>query len=574
MSSSLTIRAAIVSVLFLALFLGAWHIATRGTGQAANMSPEYARLMGATATQGKSAMPGPLDVGAKLWEHLKSPFYDKGPNDKGIGIQLGFSIARVLLGYLIAVAVAIPLGFLIGMSPLMSKALDPYIQILKPISPLAWMPLALYTIKDSNTSAIFVIFICALWPMLINTAFGVAAVRREWINVARTLEVGTIRRAFTVILPAAAPTILTGMRISIGIAWLVIVAAEMLVGGTGIGYFVWNEWNNLSITNVIIAILVIGLVGMVLDQILARFTRMVTFPGIAMSDEKFISIEGIAKRYPNPAGGTTAVFEDLWLSMKRGEFSCIIGHSGCGKTTVLNILAGLDEPSEGAVIVDGQAIEGPSLDRAVIFQSHALLPWRTVMGNVAFAVSSKWRNWKAEQVRAQAQKFIDLVGLTGSEHKRPSELSGGMKQRVGIARALSITPKMMLMDEPFSALDALTRGTLQDEVRRICLETGQTTFMITHDVDEAIYLADKIILMTNGPGAVLAEILENPLPKHRQRIDIHRHPHYYGLRNHIIDFLVSRSKTFTQTVTNRDPRHVPVVRPALPEPTIINEPAA
>jgi len=160
----------------------------------------------------------------------------------------------------------------------MSRALDPFIQILKPISPLAWMPLALYTIKDSSLSAIFVIFICSLWPMLINTAFGVSAVRKEWINVARTLEVGPIRRAFTIILPAAAPTIVTGMRISIGIAWLVIVAAEMLVGGTGIGYFVWNEWNNLSITNVIIAILVIGLVGMLLDQILARFQRLVTFP--------------------------------------------------------------------------------------------------------------------------------------------------------------------------------------------------------------------------------------------------------------------------------------------------------
>ena len=174
--------------------------------------------------------------------------------------------------------VAIPIGFLIGMSPLFSKALDPFIQVLKPISPLAWMPLALYTIKDSGLSAIFVIFICSLWPMLINTAFGVAAVRKEWLNVARTLEVGTLRRAFTIILPAAAPTILTGMRISIGIAWLVIVAAEMLVGGTGIGYFVWNEWNNLSITNVIIAILLIGLVGMVLDQVLARLTRLVTFP--------------------------------------------------------------------------------------------------------------------------------------------------------------------------------------------------------------------------------------------------------------------------------------------------------
>ncbi len=278
MTNSLRARAALMSLLILAVFLGTWHLATRGSGTVANLSPEYAKLLGATATQGKSAMPGPADVGAKLWEHIKSPFYDNGPNDKGLGIQLGYSIARVLLGYLLAVAIAIPLGFLIGMSPLMSKALDPFIQILKPISPLAWMPLALYTIKDSSISAIFVIFICAIWPMLLNTAFGVAAVRKEWINVARTLEVGTVRRAFTVILPAAAPTILTGMRISIGIAWLVIVAAEMLVGGTGIGYFVWNEWNNLSITNVIIAIFVIGLVGMILDQLLAQATRLVTFP--------------------------------------------------------------------------------------------------------------------------------------------------------------------------------------------------------------------------------------------------------------------------------------------------------
>jgi nitrate/nitrite transport system permease protein len=278
MTASLTVRAAVVSIAILCAFLLAWHIATRGAGPVAQMDPEYAKLMGLTATQGKSAMPGPLDVGATVWGHLRRPFYDNGPNDKGVGIQLAYSIARVGAGYLFAVAVAIPIGFLIGMSPLMSRALDPFIQVLKPISPLAWMPLALYTIKDSGLSAIFVIFICSLWPMLINTAFGVAAVRKEWLNVARTLEVGTFRRAFTIILPAAAPTILTGMRISIGIAWLVIVAAEMLVGGTGIGYFVWNEWNNLSITNVIVAILLIGVVGMVLDQLLARATRLVTFP--------------------------------------------------------------------------------------------------------------------------------------------------------------------------------------------------------------------------------------------------------------------------------------------------------
>jgi nitrate/nitrite transport system permease protein len=277
MRASLTLRAFLVSLLILGAFLGIWHVATAGSGPAVKMDPEYAKLMGATATQGKSAMPGPGDVGAKVWQHLRDPFYDKGTNDKGIGIQLAYSIARVLAGYLLAVAVAIPIGFLIGMSPLMSRALDPFIQVLKPISPLAWMPLALYTIRDSGLSAIFVIFICSLWPMLLNTAFGVSTVRREWLNVAKTLEMGPARTAWRVILPAAAPTILTGMRISVGIAWLVIVAAEMLVGGTGIGYFVWNEWNNLSITNVITAILFIGVVGMALDQLMAQLQRAVAY---------------------------------------------------------------------------------------------------------------------------------------------------------------------------------------------------------------------------------------------------------------------------------------------------------
>ena len=277
MLGSVTLRAAAVSLLLFGAFVGTWHLAVSGVGSVQQLDPEYARLVGATATQGKSAMPGPADVGTKVWQHLKDPFYDRGTNDKGIGIQLAYSIARVGVGYLLAVAVAIPLGFLIGMSPLMSRALDPFIQVLKPISPLAWMPLALYTIRDSGLSAIFVIFICSLWPMLINTAFGVASVRRDWLNVAKTLEMNPVRTAFRVILPAAAPTILTGMRISIGIAWLVIVAAEMLVGGTGIGYFVWNEWNNLSITNVITAILFIGVVGMALDQLMARLQRMVAY---------------------------------------------------------------------------------------------------------------------------------------------------------------------------------------------------------------------------------------------------------------------------------------------------------
>jgi nitrate/nitrite transport system ATP-binding protein len=278
---------------------------------------------------------------------------------------------------------------------------------------------------------------------------------------------------------------------------------------------------------------------------------------------KFISIEGIARRYPKAGGGETTIFDDLWLQMEKGKFSCIIGHSGCGKTTVLNILAGLDLPDGGVTIVDGQAIEGPSLDRAVIFQSHALLPWRTVLGNVAYAVSSKWRNWSREQVNAHAMRFIEIVGLKGAELKRPAELSGGMKQRVGIARALSIEPKILLMDEPFSALDALTRGSLQDEVRRICIDAGQTAFMITHDVDEAIFLADRIILMTNGPDAMVAEIVQNPLPRDRRRVDLHKAADYYPLRNHLIDFLVTRSRTFRDEMpAGYDKRHPPFVRPS------------
>ncbi|MBI3376451.1 MAG: nitrate ABC transporter permease [Betaproteobacteria bacterium] len=276
MSGTDSLRAAMLSLAFLLVLLGIWHVGTLPKEQAASANDEYAKLMGKGAVK-TTGFPTPAQMGETARKHLTDPFYDKGPNDKGIGIQLAHSLGRVGAGFLLAALLAIPLGFVIGMSPLVYRALDPFIQVLKPISPLAWMPLALYTIKDSSVSGVFVIFICSVWPMLINTAFGVAAVRRDWLNVAKTLEVRPLRKALQVILPAAAPTIMTGMRISMGIAWLVIVAAEMLVGGTGIGYFVWNEWNNLSLTNVIFAILVIGLVGMLLDLMFGRLQKLVTY---------------------------------------------------------------------------------------------------------------------------------------------------------------------------------------------------------------------------------------------------------------------------------------------------------
>ncbi|MDO9596980.1 MAG: ABC transporter ATP-binding protein [Azoarcus sp.] len=279
----------------------------------------------------------------------------------------------------------------------------------------------------------------------------------------------------------------------------------------------------------------------------------------------FLKVEGLARRFPGPAGtpGVT-VFEDIHFGIEKGEFVCIIGHSGCGKTTILNVLAGLDEANDGLVIMDGREVRGPSLDRGVVFQGHALLPWLSALGNVAFGVRSRWPAWSAKQVEEHSTRYLEMVGLGPALHKKQAELSGGMKQRVGIARAFAIQPKMLLLDEPFGALDALTRGTIQDELLAIVQATHQTVFMITHDVDEAILLADKVLLMSNGPGARIAEIVEITMRRERTRNSIHHDPQYYRIRNHLVDFLVNRSKGYADDkMPDHDPRQPPVVRPGL-----------
>jgi nitrate/nitrite transport system ATP-binding protein len=267
--------------------------------------------------------------------------------------------------------------------------------------------------------------------------------------------------------------------------------------------------------------------------------------------ESFLRVEGLAKRYPAAGRGEPVpVFESVDFGIARGEFVCIVGHSGCGKTTILNVLAGLEKPSAGYVFMDGREVNGPGLERGVVFQGHALMPWMSVMGNVSFAVRSRWPDWNRAKVEAHCARFIELVGLSGAEHKKPAELSGGMKQRVGIARAFAIEPKMLLLDEPFGALDALTRGVIQDELLKICAATHQTVFMITHDVDEAILLADRILLMSNGPRARIAEVVRNTLPRDRTRLTIHHDPQFYRIRNHLVDFLVHRSKLIQQGGTD------------------------
>jgi len=253
-----------VIVYSLALCLGfllAWHLLASPPGSG-----------------GKSkGLPGPLAVGATAWEMLSNPFYDNGPNDKGIGIQLLSSLGRLSIGYVAAALVAILLGILLGLSPTLYRAFNPYIQVLKPISPLAWMPLFLYTIKNGASAAVLVVFMSSLWPTLANTAFGVSNIRRDYLHVARLLQLSWPARLVRVVLPAAAPAIVAGLRISMGSAWIAIVAAEMLIGGTGMGYFVWNEWNNLQLTSVIFAIITIGLVGVLLDYGLGRLSRSVAF---------------------------------------------------------------------------------------------------------------------------------------------------------------------------------------------------------------------------------------------------------------------------------------------------------
>jgi nitrate/nitrite transport system permease protein len=258
--TSETFRITVLSSLLLLGALGVWQLAS---------TPSVGGR-----TQG---LPGPVAVAKVTWEMLSEPFYDRGPNDKGIGLQVLSSLGRVAIGYGAASVVAIFAGVVLGLNPILQKAANPYIQILKPISPLAWMPLFLYTIKDSTGAMILVIFMSTLWPTLANTAFGVATIRRDYLNVAALLQLSWWGRFFKVVLPAAAPTIVAGLRISFGSAWISVVAAEMLVGGTGIGYFVWNEWNNLSLTRVIFAILVIGAVGLILDLGFNRLAKAMAY---------------------------------------------------------------------------------------------------------------------------------------------------------------------------------------------------------------------------------------------------------------------------------------------------------
>ncbi|MCA1768574.1 MAG: ABC transporter ATP-binding protein [Halomonas sp.] len=272
----------------------------------------------------------------------------------------------------------------------------------------------------------------------------------------------------------------------------------------------------------------------------------------------FVEVQQAAKRFPGAKGEPDlTVFENVSFQLEKGEFVCIIGHSGCGKSTIMNSLAGLDSFSEGAMVMEGKEIDGPGLERGVVFQNYSLLPWLSTLENVRFGVRARWKEWDEAKVTEHSLEYLEMVGLKEVVDRKPAQLSGGMRQRVSIARAFATKPKLLLLDEPFGALDALTRGVIQDELIKIWTRDRQTVFMITHDVDEAILLADRIFLMTNGPEARVAEAVEIDLPRPRERAKIVKHPNFYKIRNYLVEFLINRSATMDPADLDRKGLHYP-----------------
>jgi len=259
-----------------------------------------------------------------------------------------------------------------------------------------------------------------------------------------------------------------------------------------------------------------------------------------MGEQKFLHLENIEKRFPIPGKEDYIAVTNVDLEIKKNEIVSIIGHSGCGKSTLLNMISGLDAQSEGNIFLTGKEVKGPGPERAVVFQNHSLLPWMTVYQNIEMAVKKVMPELTPPELRSRVDKFVSMVNLDHAKDKLPGEISGGMKQRVGIARALAIKPKVLLMDEPFGALDSLTRANLQEHLMRIQQNVQNTVIIITHDVDEAVLLSDRVIMMTNGPEATIGEVLEVNLPRPRNRVELQHDPEYIRCREAILSFLYEK----------------------------------
>ncbi len=461
------------------------------------------------------------------------------------------SLKRVMLGFTLATFAGVSIGFCIGLFSLWRTALSPLVELLRPIPPIAWIPIAITIFGVGDPSSYFVIFIGAFYPVLTNTALGVREVPQVLIEAAGLLGASRWRIYKDVILPAALPSIFAGLRVGLGFAWMCVVAAEMIAARSGLGYEIQLNRQLLQLDRVVAGMIVIGLLGASMNRMieylelrfipwrrqekLAAKQRSIE-PEYAIADGKIerateqaallkmypqlaatsscnntgaaINLENVCFSYPD----TSEVIRDFNLTVAPGRVIGILGASGCGKTSLLRLLAGLETPSKGIIEIDGAPVAMCKQALTMVFQNAALFPWLTALQNIAFPMQS--RGLSFSKASLQANSLMQLVGLKHYADRYPSQLSGGQQQRVALARAFACSPRLILMDEPFSALDSQTRESLQEDVTRLIHALGITLILVTHDIREAIFMSDRVCLMAAQPKCIVQEFEVNaPRPR-------------------------------------------------------------
>jgi NitT/TauT family transport system ATP-binding protein len=458
------------------------------------------------------------------------------------------SLQRVSIGFAIAVVLGVLIGFLLGLVAAFKEVFTPAFELLRPIPPIAWIPIAVALLGIGNPSAWFVIFIGAFYPVLTNTLLGVSGVEKLHVEAAKVLGASGLRSFFHVVLPSSLPSVFAGLRVGLGFAWMCVVAAEMFASRSGLGYAIQLNRQVFQLDRVVAGMITIAIVGFIMSQLMARlewlfvpwrreflakdfFTSIVTprprlptlrndptedarlargrsnwispssspIAGWDSLGGTSVSIERLQFAYP----GNPPVLRDINLEVKPREVFCILGVSGCGKSTLLRLLAGLETTYSGSIAIGGEQLSDHRADVTMVFQNFSLFPWKSVEKNVRFAIDQ--RDTSDSLRREEARQLLRLVGLAHKARTYPHQLSGGQQQRVAFARALAKRPRLLLLDEPFSALDSLTRETLQDEVSDLFKRTGITVIMVTHDIAEAIFMADRIAIMSPSGGKMLGE---------------------------------------------------------------------
>ncbi len=492
-----------------------------------------------------ASLPSPHQVWQESYDLIAYPFFNYGSQDIGLGWRVLVSLQRVAYGFGLAAIAGIVIGAVIGQSIWAMRGLDPIFQVLRTVPPLAWLPLSLAAFQDSNPSAIFVIFITSIWPVIINTAVGVRNILRITAMSPKCCGSTSSSSSSRSCCPRQPlhlhrsahrhRPVMAGDRRSRNAdrrrrhRLLHLGCVELLPPARHHRGPCLYRRRRLRPRQ-----------ARVRHRQTCHARRLGQLRGSTMN--AYLKLDHIDKHFDR-AGARTEVLKDINLVIDKGEFVSIIGHSGCGKSTLLNLIAGLTPVSKGAVLLENREVNEPGPERAVVFQNHSLLPWLTVYENVNLAVSKVFSNKKSKAERHDwVMANLDLVQMAHAKDRRPSEISGGMKQRVGIARALSMEPKILLLDEPFGALDALTRAHLQDAVMEIHARLGNTMVMITHDVDEAVLLSDRIVMMTNGPAARIGEVLDVPIARPRNRIELASDRTYLKCREAVLKFLYERHR--------------------------------